>query len=117
MGKLITYKDYRGSIEYSAEDEVFYGKVIGINDLVSFEGTNVGELKESFKESVDDYLDTCLQMDKEPEKEYKGSFNVRVPADLHKMAAGIAAIKNISLNKFVENAIANAVQKESNLLY
>ena len=116
MGNLITYKDYRGSIEYSAEDEVFYGKVIGINDLVSFEGTNVQDLKKSFKESIDDYLHACIQLAKEPEKEYKGQFNVRIPANLHKMAASIAALKNVSLNKFVENALANAVQKESNLL-
>src|SRR6186713_1783567 len=105
MNDILQYKDYYASVHFSAEDEIFYGKILGINDLVSFEGSSVKELKKSFHESVDDYLETCAQVGKEPEKTYKGTFNVRIPAELHKEAALFAAINNVSLNDFVKTAI------------
>jgi predicted HicB family RNase H-like nuclease len=93
------------TVHFSAEDEVFYGKIIGINDLVSFEGTTVKELKIAFEEAVEDYLETCRELKKEPDKTYKGSFNVRIPSELHRQAALFSAVKNMSLNDFVRYAI------------
>jgi predicted HicB family RNase H-like nuclease len=105
MNDILQYKEYYASIHFSAEDEVFYGKILGINDLVSFEGSSVKELKKSFREAVEDYLETCKALNKEPNKVYKGTFNVRIPMVLHKEAAVFAAINNISLNDFVKTAI------------
>jgi predicted HicB family RNase H-like nuclease len=105
MKDILEYKAYYASIHYSSEDEVFYGKLIGINDSITFEGTSVAELKKSFHEAVDDYLETCRELGKEPEKMYKGSFNIRIPAHLHKQAALQAASQNMSLNDFVRLAI------------
>jgi predicted HicB family RNase H-like nuclease len=105
MNDLMQYKDYFATIHYSAEDEIFYGKLIGINDVVNFEGSSVRELKKAFREAVDDYLETCRQVGKQPEKIYKGSFNVRISSDLHRKAALASSIKNISLNDFVRYAI------------
>ncbi|WP_343704542.1 type II toxin-antitoxin system HicB family antitoxin [Chitinophaga sp.] len=105
MNDVLQYKEYRASVHYSAEDDVFFGKVLGIDDLVSFEGSSVKELKKSFREAVEDYIETCRQLGKEPGKTYKGSFNVRIPTDLHKEAAMFAAINNVSLNDFVKKAI------------
>lgn len=105
MNDVLQYKEYFATVHYSALDEVFVGKLIGINDLVSFEGTTVEELKMAFHEAVDDYLDTCAQLGKEPEKVYKGSFNVRIPSELHRLAAIQAAVKDMSLNDFVRYAI------------
>lgn len=113
MNDVLRYKDYMSTIHFSAEDEVFHGKVIGINDLVTFEGHSVASLKKAFKEAVEDYLDTCKELGKEPEKTYKGSFNVRVSADLHREAAIKAALKNITLNEFVKIAISFAIRHES----
>ena len=110
MNKLMTYKDYHGSVEYSNEDEVFYGKVVGINDLVTFEGSSVKELKSAFKYAIEDYIQSCIEMAKEPEKEYRGLFNVRISGELHRKAAKYAAMQNITLNKFVALAIENAVE-------
>ncbi|MEQ9064877.1 MAG: type II toxin-antitoxin system HicB family antitoxin [Vicingaceae bacterium] len=112
MSNLLKYKDYRGQVEYSDEDSTFYGKILGINDLVSFEGETVDELKKAFIESVDDYIKTCESIGKSPEKEYKGQFNVRVPMNLHRLAARKAISKRMSLNKFVENALRKALQSE-----
>jgi predicted HicB family RNase H-like nuclease len=105
MNETLQYKEYIGSVTFSAEDEVFYGKILGVNDLVSFEGASVRELKKSFHEAVDDYLETCQSIGKDPDKTYKGSFNVRIPSNLHREAAIYSARKNMSLNDFVRFAI------------
>jgi predicted HicB family RNase H-like nuclease len=115
MNDLLKYKDYFASVEYHAEDEVFYGKVLAITDLVSFEGASVKELKKAFKEAVEDYLEACQQLGKEPDKTYKGSFNVRIPAELHKEAALFAANKKVSLNDFIRSAIDFALSNRAAL--
>jgi predicted HicB family RNase H-like nuclease len=76
---------------------------------VNFEGASVKELKKAFHEAVEDYLETCKELGKEPNKTYKGTFNVRITTDLHKEAANFAAIHNISLNDFVKTAISYAL--------
>ena len=111
MNDILEYKNYFATAQFNAENEVFHGKIIGINDLVSFEGTTVKELKNAFQDAVEDYLETCKTLGKDPEKAYKGSFNVRIPSELHKEAAQYASIKNISLNDFVKQAIAYVLSK------
>lgn len=111
MSDILEYKSYYATIDFSAEDEVFYGKIIGINDLVSFEGTTVAELKDAFYEAVEDYLETCEALGKEPEKTYKGSFNVRISSELHRKAARRATLQKMSLNDFVRYAIDYVLQK------
>jgi predicted HicB family RNase H-like nuclease len=112
MSDFLTYKGYFGTVNFNSDDEVFYGKIFGISDLVNFEGSSVKELKESFEESIDDYLETCKSIGKQPNKTFKGSFNVRVSKELHKRAAIIASQKRISLNDFVKKAIGYAVLHE-----
>jgi predicted HicB family RNase H-like nuclease len=114
MSDILEYKGYYASVHFSAEDDVFYGKLLGIEDLVDFEGTSVKEIKKAFHEAVDDYLETCKSIGKEPNKTYKGTFNVRISPEQHKAAAVYAASKNISLNEFVKDAIQYALsQKKS----
>ena len=80
LGKMsndtLKYKDFFGSVEYSADDDCFFGKIIGTTDLVTFEGDSVDSLKAAFAEAVEDYLILCKEVGKEPQKTYKGSFNV-----------------------------------------
>ena len=106
---MLKYKDFLGSVEYSADDECFYGKIIGTSDLVTFEGDSVESLKAAFHEAVEDYLVLCKEVGKEPQKTYKGSFNVRINPELHKDAAIMASRNGISLNAFVEKAVYEAV--------
>jgi predicted HicB family RNase H-like nuclease len=112
MSDIIQYQNYYASVQFSSADEVFYGKILGINDLVSFEGSSVKELKQSFKEAVEDYLETCEAIGKVPEKTYKGTFNVRVPSNLHKEAALFAAGHNITLNEFVKLALSFTLRRK-----
>jgi predicted HicB family RNase H-like nuclease len=86
MKNVLTYKEFMGSVHFSAADKVFHGKIEGIIDLVTFEGQSVAELTKAFHEAVNDYLTLCKETGKEPERSYKGSFNVRVPTELHRKA-------------------------------
>jgi len=103
------YKGYFAKIEYNSDDDIFFGMIEGIVDSVSFEGANTNDLKQAFVEAVDDYLVMCERHHKEPQKYYKGSFNVRVSPEIHKRAAMIALSNGISLNQFVERAIENSL--------
>ncbi len=109
MRDAMTYKGYIGTVRYSAEDEVFHGRIEAINDLIAYEGTSVKEIKKAFHEAVDDYLETCKEMNREPQKPFKGSFNVRIPSDLHRKAASKAAMMGLSLNQFVQKALEDEV--------
>ena len=109
MNNTMEYKGYVGSVEFSEEDALFYGKVLGIRALISYEGTNAAELVADFHGAVDDYLELCAQSGTEPEKAYKGSFNVRISPELHKHAVIAAMSHNMSLNSFVEASIQQAL--------
>ena len=67
MNNTIEYKGYIGSVEFSAADQVFFGKVQGIRSLISYEGTTAAELIEDFHGAVDDYLALCQEEGIEPE--------------------------------------------------
>ena len=105
----LQYKEYTGTIEFSEEDGVFHGKVIGIKSLISFEGDSVRNLTSDFQNAVDEYLDFCKENGIMPEKQYKGSFNVRIAPQLHRQLAHYSSSNKQSLNSIVEEAIRNYI--------
>lgn len=109
MTDIIKYKNFIGSVRFSAEDEVFFGKIEGIDDLVTFEGYSVTDLKKSFMEAAEDYLELCRKKNKSSEKSYKGSLNIRIPVELHKKAAIKAKLNGISLNQLIKTAVEKEV--------
>lgn len=110
MNKLLEYKGYHAAIDFSADDSLFVGKVIGVTDSLNFHGTSVTELEEMFHQSVDNYLDFCKEIGKVPDKEYKGSFNVRISPSLHKDIAIKAIDEGLTLNQYVERALQCSLQ-------
>ena len=96
MKEALSYKGFIGSVQFSADDDVFCGKIEGIDDLVSYEGTSVAELKKAFRDAVEDYLGLCKEAGKEPFKSCKGSFNVRISKELHLAAMKKAALEGVS---------------------
>jgi len=112
MKDFLIYKDFIGSVHFNAEDEVFFGKIEGIEDLVSFEGDSVIALKKAFEDAVDDYIEMCIGNGKTLEKSYKGSFNVRISPEVHKKAKRLAIMKGISLNQFIQKAVEEEVVRE-----
>ena len=105
MNNLMEYQDYFGTVSYSETDDILYGKVIGVNSLISYEGKSVGELKEDFHQAVDEYLALCAEEGISPEKTYKGSFNVRISPELHKSLAICSQSEGKTLNSVVEQAL------------
>jgi len=99
------YKEYLGSVNYNDEDEILYGKVEYIRSLISYEGQDVESLRASFYEAVDDYLELCQLKGIEPEKPFKGSFNIRPGTELHRRAAYAAIEQGINLNQLVTEAL------------
>jgi len=108
-GNYLHYKNYVGSVEFSNEDSCFHGKIIGIKSLISFEGDSVKSITNDFHNAVDEYLKLCADKGKEPEKPFKGSFNVRIDAALHRELALAASVRGVSLNTMVEDAIRQSV--------
>lgn len=105
MKNTITYKGYIGSVEFSQEDEIFFGKVQGIRSLISYEGKDASKLLKDFQSAVDEYLESCKIDGIQPEVAYKGSLNVRLNSDTHRQAAIYAIEHNQSLNSFIEEAV------------
>ena len=111
MHNTMKYKTYIGSVEFSEAKECFFGNILGIRKNISYEGEDVRSLIRNFHEAVDDYLADCSEAGTEPEKAYKGTFNVRVSENLHREAALYGLNDNMSLNSVVENALQNMVEK------
>ena len=111
--KNLDYKGYTGSIEYSKEDDLLYGKALGIQGLISYEGATGYELEADFIEAIDNYLAECKLGGVDPEKPFKGSFNVRISPKLHQKAALLAMSENKSLNNFVAESIRERIIKET----
>lgn len=109
MNNTIEYRGYIGSVEFSEEDGLFFGKVMGIRSLISYEGENAADLISDFHGAIDDYLAICEAEGKEPEKAYKGSFNIRISPELHRQLVVCATSRQMSLNSFVENALLKSV--------
>jgi len=103
--ETLSYKGYIGSIHYSQEDQVFWGKLELIDALVTFEANNGSELEHNFHNAVDDYLSLCKENNSEPQKPFKGTFNVRVGSNLHKATYISSMIEGVSMNKIVEEAL------------
>ncbi len=112
---VMKYKGYSAVVEFSSEDECFVGRVVGINDIIDFEGESVAELQQDFHNGIDSYLKTCAKLGKTPDKPYSGKMLVRLPAELHAGIAKLAEITGESANKLVVDAVKHTYfQDEKN---
>ncbi len=102
---ILEYKGYHAKIEFDADTFVLRGKIEGINDFVNFESSDMVKIVEEFHNAVDDYLEFCKEVGKEPDKEYRGTFNVRITPELHRKLALRAFKEGESLNSLVEKSI------------
>ncbi len=105
----LNFKGFSGSIEASIEDCCLFGRIQFINDIITYEGSTVPEIKAAFEEAVNGYLAHCIEVGKVPNTPYSGSFNVRVGSELHKEASQMASSQNENLNQFVTVAIRNHI--------
>lgn len=104
----MTYKGYAARIEYSEEDGCFIGRIAGIRDVVGFHAECVQELREAFREAVDDYLATCEKVGQAPQRPYSGKLMLRVPPEVHARAAMMAEAHGMSLNQWAAAVLSKA---------
>ena len=98
---MMKYKGYIGKVEYDADAKIFHGDVIGLKDVITFQGSTAKEIEKAFKDSVDDYLEWCKERGEKPEKTFSGNLNLRMSPDLHAHLSTEAARKGISLNDLI----------------
>ena len=109
MSNTMSYKGYAARIAYDDEDRIFTGRIAGIRDGVGFHAETVDDLRAAFEEAVDDYLETCAKLGKEPQKAYSGQVMFRVDPEVHRKAAIAAELSGKSLNQWAEDVLAKAV--------
>lgn len=113
MSDLLQYKGYHGTVAYNSEDNMLVGSVVGVQDSLNYNGNSIDEITAAFQNCIDEYLEICRAIGKEPDKEYKGSFNVRIPQELHRQADLEAKKRQISLNQFVQEAIRDKLYPQT----
>ncbi len=105
MRNTMIYKGYAARIEYDDDDRIFTGRIAGIRDGVGFHAESVDGLRLAFHEAVEDYLETCAKVGKEPQKAYSGRVMFRVSPETHRKAAMAAEISGKSLNQWAEEVL------------
>ncbi|WP_265823759.1 type II toxin-antitoxin system HicB family antitoxin [Geovibrio ferrireducens] len=106
---MLEYKGYVGSVVFDSDAEIFYGEVVGLRDVITFQGMTTQEIKQAFQESIDDYLDFCKERGEKPEKPYSGRFVLRTSAELHKKIAAQAATEGKSINAFINETLEKVI--------
>lgn len=102
---ILKYKDYEGTCEIDTENDICHGKLLFIEDLVTYEAETPKQLRIEFEAAVEDYIETCAELGIEPKKPLKGQFNVRVSPELHKAAVERGYRDDVSLNEVVKRAL------------
>ncbi len=106
---MMEYKGYIGKVDFDPDAKILQGEVIGIRDVVTFQGQSVAEIEKAFHDSVDDYLAFCKQRGEAPNKPYSGQFLLRLDPNLHRWASMVAQAQGTSLNAVVAESLSKAL--------
>ncbi len=112
MNNILAYKGFSARVEFDARDNIFFGRILGIEDLVTFHGESVSELRDAFKEAVIDYIETCRAIGKKPQKPFSGKLMFRVPPEVHAAVTIAAKASGKSLNQWATEVLANASHRQ-----
>ncbi len=104
------YKGYRGVVSFDDEAGIFHGDVVGTRDVITFQGRSVAGLREAFKDSIDEYLKVCEELDHSPDKAYSGKIPLRVSPEVHRKAAQAARSAGMSLNAWLARRVESVVE-------
>ncbi len=107
---MMKYKGYLGKVEFDDESNIFYGEVLYTRDVITFQGKSVHELRQAFKDSVDDYLEFCKKRGEKPDKPFSGQFITRIDPSLHREIYRLASMAGKSLNAWVGENLGKAVK-------
>ena len=107
--EMLHYKNYAGIVEFDAHGKIFIGEVVGLRDMITFQGRTPEELERSFQESIDFYLEMCARDGVPPDRPFSGRFNVRINPEIHRKIAETAAHQRKSLNQWVADVLEKAL--------
>lgn len=110
---MMSYRGYKGYFEYDEKADIFHGQVIGIRDVITFQGRSIDGLKVALKDSIDDYLEMCEQEEKSPDKPFSGKFSLRLPPEVHSKVAQAAASAHKSINSWITDVVENNLEKQN----
>ncbi len=110
---MMSYRGYKGYFEYDEKADIFHGQIIGIRDVITFQGRSIDELKIALKDSIDDYLEMCDQEEKSPDKPFSGKFSLRLPPEVHSKVAQAAASAHKSINSWITDVVENNLEKQN----
>ena len=102
---MMTYKGYYATVSFDDEAEIFHGEVVGLKDVITFQGRSVEELKVALEDSVEDYFDFCDSRGEDPDKPYSGKFVLRVESALHRRLSELSAKEGASLNSWIRSKL------------
>jgi predicted HicB family RNase H-like nuclease len=108
---MIDYRGFTGVFAFDPSIDALHGRIVGLQDVVTFQGQSLDELRREMAESVEDYLEFCAEVGKEPERPYRGEFLVRTTPELHRAAAVEAESSGMSLNAWVEATLTSVVRE------
>lgn len=111
MRNVLKHKGYAARVEFDPDDRLFVGRIAGIEDGVGFHATSVEALIAAFAEAVDDYLETCAKVGKQPEKPFSGKVFIRVDPATHAKVAMAAKMVGKSINQFGTEALQRATEQ------
>lgn len=111
---MINYKGYSGTVRFDDEASLFHGEVLGLRDVVTFQGTTVDELKQEFQDSIDDYLEFCEERGEEPDKPFSGKFLMRIDPRLHRQLSELSADEGKSLNAWLTAKLKEVAETGGN---
>lgn len=111
MTNTMIYKGYAASMIFDAEDKIIVGRVIDIDDIISFHGESIAEFEAHFHAVVDDYIAASEALGTQPEKPASGKLMLRIAPSVHAAALKAAAQSGTSLNKWAEQALGIAARK------
>ena len=108
MNNMLSYNNYKARIEFDPEDRLFFGRIAGIQDIITFHGASVDELVFAFEQAVDDYLETCERIGQKPNKPYSGKLMLKVPLEIHAAVAIAAELSGKSIDQWATEALDKA---------
>ena len=103
------YKNYRAHIKYSEEDVYLVGHIAGITDIIGFHGNTIPEIREAFEEAVDDYLETCQSLNKQPQQPCSGDLQLRIPPDIHVAIVRAAEASGKDIDQWAIDTFSHAL--------
>ena|SRR2546427_4531117 len=108
---MMTYKGYTGKVDFDDEAGILFGRVIDIQDVITFKGTTVDEIRQAFRDSVDDYLEFCQELGKEPDRPFSGRLPFRTTPERHRKIFLAAKLAGKSINAWMDDTLAEAAER------